>query len=170
MGIGIVMTCCLFGLSAVGCIEDNSTVNKTDDPNVSLFECRDGLEYDMCMYLENLTQVEGGWEDDGAFIPTITTFAFTFCVGITGNLLVLFALLGDRKARNVTSSFLVSLAIADLVFLCICVPYEVGIKMRKEWVAGEAVCKLFGFIEMLSAAASVLNLTAVSVERVRDQS
>ena len=85
--------------------------------------------------------------------------------GVTGNFLVIFALVGDKKARNATSAFLVSLAAADLVFLLVCLPYDTATKMTGFWRGGKPLCKLSGFAEMLSAAASILNLTAVSVER-----
>ena len=128
-------------------------------------QCPVGQKHETCMYLEDLSPVRQSWVDDPAFLPTTIIYGFAFVLGITGNTLVIFALLGDRKAHNVTSSFLVSLALADLVFLIVCVPYDLGIKMKAHWAGGLALCKIFGFVEMLSAAASVLNLTAVSVER-----
>lgn len=64
-----------------------------------------------------------------------------------------------------TASFMVSLAVADLLFLLICVPYEVVRMLIAYWDSGSALCKLSGTVEMLSALASVLNLIAVSVER-----
>ena len=123
------------------------------------------LDYQYCVYQEDLTPIRQSWAEDSAFLPTTIVYSLAFVLGVTGNTLVMFALLGDRKARNVTSSFLVSLALADMVFLLVCVPYDLGIKMQLEWAGGMALCKIFGFVEMLSAAASVLNLTAVSVER-----
>ena len=86
-------------------------------------------------------------------------------MGVLGNALVIFSLLVDRKSRNVTSSLLVSLAVADLVFLLVFVPYEAAVKMAASWVGGVVLCKLSGFAEMLSAVASILNLTAVTAER-----
>ncbi len=88
-----------------------------------------------------------------------------FLSGVIGNFLVIFALVGDKKARNATSAFLVSLAAADLAFLLVCIPYETAAKMTGFWRGGRPLCKISGFVEMLSAVASILNLTAVSVER-----
>ena len=67
--------------------------------------------------------------------------------------------------RSTSLSFLVSLAIADVVFLLVCLPYELIVKLEAVWHGGLALCKLAGFVEMTTAAASVLNLTAVSIER-----
>ena len=126
-------------------------------------------KYDYSYYLpgEQIEQVRMKWTDDPAFLPTAIVYGVTFLVGVTGNALVVFALLGDKKSRNATSSFLVSLAIADLLFLLVCIPYETAAKLLQAgyWGGGIALCKLSGFVEMLSAAASILNLTAVSLER-----
>ena len=70
-----------------------------------------------------------------------------------------------HEGSSVTSSFLISLAVADLLFLLVCVPFEMTSRLAIVWAGGLALCKVAGFVEMLSAASSVLNLTAVSAER-----
>lgn len=126
----------------------------------------DTSNFDYFLYLEDLTSVRQKWTDDMAFLPAAIIYGLTFFFGVLGNTLVISALLCDRKSRSsVTSSFLVSLAVADLIFLVVCAPYEIVAKKSTGWVTGTAICKLAGFVEMLSAAASVLNLTAVSIER-----
>ena len=125
----------------------------------------DGMHVDFAYEVENLGQVQTPWTEDHAFWPTSITYSLAFLVGIIGNSLVVFALLANRKARNVTSSFLVSLAISDIIFLLLCVPYETVSKYTGVWAGGLALCKISSFVEMLSAAASILNLTAVSMER-----
>ena len=149
---------------------DNSS-NTIQDHKDYYYEIPDSLldreMFDYVHYLrgDDLERIEIEWPEDPAFLPTSITYGVTFILGITGNALVVFALLGDKKRRNATSSFLVSLAAADLLFLMICVPYEVSAKMAGYWSGGLALCKISGFVEMLSAVASILNLTAVSIER-----
>ncbi len=128
----------------------------------------DSSKFDYSYYLpgESIHQIKSDWTSDPAFLPTTLVHGLTFIVGVTGNVIVVFALLGDKKSRSATSSFLVSLAIADLLFLLVCVPYETVSKVYAGyWTSGLALCKISGFVEMLSAAASILNLTAVSLER-----
>ncbi|ESO87620.1 hypothetical protein LOTGIDRAFT_91668, partial [Lottia gigantea] len=98
-------------------------------------------------------------------IPVVTIYGAAFLIGLIGNTLVIFAMLGDRKSRSVTASFMVSLAIADLLYLMVCVPFETSRYFIGHWEIGPFLCKLSGYVEMLSALASVLNLTAVSIER-----
>jgi 7 transmembrane receptor (rhodopsin family) len=78
--------------------------------------------------------------------------------------------LNYRTGAGVTSSFLVSLAIADVIFLLVCVPHELTTRMIEAWTGGRMLCKLYGYVDMLSAFASVLNLVAVSVERSANDS
>lgn len=125
----------------------------------------DSSLFDYVLYIEDLDSIREEWAEDRAFLPAVLTYGFAFVVGVVGNLIVVCALVCDRKWRTVTSSFLVSLAAADVLFLVVCVPYEVVAKLTTGWTAGLAMCKLAGFVEMLSTAASVLNLTAVSIER-----
>uniref|UniRef100_A0A0P4VXT6 G-protein coupled receptors family 1 profile domain-containing protein n=1 Tax=Scylla olivacea TaxID=85551 RepID=A0A0P4VXT6_SCYOL len=72
---------------------------------------------------------------------------------------------GDRKSRNTTNLFLVSLSMADLLMLLLCVPLKTVYFFVVLWDSGGAACKVANYIMMLSFTASVLNLTAVSIER-----
>ena len=141
------------------CLSTNSGVGLPPPP-------KDPDNYDECCFFSgDLSTFRLPWSEDPAYWPTVITYGLTFVLGILGNGLVMFALLADRKSRNVTSSFLVSLAVADMTFLLICVPHDTVAKLSISWSGGPALCKIAGFVEMLSASASVLNLTAVSVER-----
>jgi len=84
---------------------------------------------------------------------------------VTGNIVVVVVLLTAKKSRSVTSTILVSLALSDIVFLAVCVPYEMWSKHIISWRGGVWLCKMATFVETLSATASVLNLTAVGIER-----
>lgn len=124
----------------------------------------DPAGFDYVFFMADLTDLRRTWIEDGAFVPTTLIYGLAFILGLVGNVLVIFALLLDKKWRSVTSSFLVSLAMADVVFLVVCVPYEMIIRLSSVWSGGMVLCKVAGFVEMLTASASVLNLTAVSIE------
>lgn len=64
-----------------------------------------------------------------------------------------------------TSVFLVSLAVADLLLLTIYLPLEVAHYFVVQWDKDGTVCKLAAYAESVSAFASVLNLVAVTFER-----
>ncbi|XP_021378857.1 cholecystokinin receptor type A-like [Mizuhopecten yessoensis] len=141
------------------------TTPNLNDELQRFYDSYEDMAYNRFEYpgeLENLRKV---WVREPHFIPTITVYGLTFLMGVIGNILVIFAVLGDRKARSVTSTFMVSLAAADMLFLVVCVPYETARYVVDHWTFGDVLCKFSGFVEMLSASASILNLSAVSVER-----
>lgn len=123
------------------------------------------VDIDYIQQLDDLSIVRNSLTDDKAFWPATIVYSLTFVTGLIGNLLVIFSLTGDRRSlHSVTAVFLVSLVLADLVLLTNA-PYEVAARFTGHWPFGVVLCKLSGFIEMLSSAAAVWNLTAVSVER-----
>lgn len=50
------------------------------------------------------------------------TFSITFIVGIIGNSLVLITILFQKQMRSTTNILILNLAIAELLFILICVP------------------------------------------------
>lgn len=117
------------------------------------------------LYFGDLSQLRKPWLTKAEFIPTVVIYGLAFLVGIVGNSLVIFAIVSDIKQRTNTTVFLLSLATSDILFLLVCVPYEISRHFIDHWQLGDVLCKLSGFIEMLTAVLTVLNLTIVSVER-----
>ncbi|CAI9728833.1 2-like peptide receptor [Octopus vulgaris] len=125
----------------------------------------DGTEdMDRIYYPGKIENLRKPWIQEPHFILTVIVYSICFIVGLIGNGLVVFAMCADKKNRSVTTSFLVSLALADLLFLMVCVPYEVTKSSIAHWSTGIFLCKFTGFIEMLTAVGSIFNLTAVSIE------
>jgi len=58
-----------------------------------------------------------------------------------------------------------SLAVSDLLLLLLCVPLETLQYFVFQWNEDGAVCKVTKFVEILSAAANILTMCAVSLER-----
>src|SRR6218665_2401292 len=105
------------------------------------------ISFDYSYYVPDLIGVQESGTDDRAFYPSIITYGLTFGLGLAGNLFVVVALFLDRKSQGVTSAFLVSLAFADVLFLVICVPYELINRFLFYWFGGRALCKVAGFTE-----------------------
>lgn len=105
------------------------------------------------------------WKIIPFFYLHLTTYLVTLVFGIIGNVAVIVLMAGDRKARNTTNMFLVSLSVADLLMLLLCVPLKIVHFFVVLWDSGGAACKIANYFMMLSFTASVLNLTAVSLER-----
>ncbi|XP_050728245.1 allatostatin-A receptor-like isoform X2 [Eriocheir sinensis] len=118
-----------------------------------------------CLPLDDPMEMTKPHKANPSFVPIVVTHALTFLLGVSGNSIIVFSMAKDKGTRNVTSWFLVSLAVADLLLLLLCVPLET--LQYFLWTPNYTlpVCKLSSYFELLSAVASVLNLTAVSLER-----
>nr|XP_006815137.1 PREDICTED: cholecystokinin receptor-like [Saccoglossus kowalevskii] len=99
------------------------------------------------------------------WLPTVIVYTVTFIVGLIGNILVLFAIQRCRRLRNVTNTFLASLATADLIIIVIVIPFQTPTYFQPTWELGEMMCKLLSYLTLLSSSCSVFMLTALSVER-----
>ncbi|XP_045119412.1 cholecystokinin receptor type A-like isoform X2 [Portunus trituberculatus] len=105
------------------------------------------------------------WKFIPFFYLHITIYCVTLLLGVVGNVAVIILMAGDRKSRSTTNMFLVSLSVADLLMLLLCVPLKTVYFFVVLWDSGGAACKVANYVMMLSFTASVLNLTAVSLER-----
>lgn len=110
------------------------------------------------------------WPKDPAYFRTAVMYGTVLGIGFFGNLLVVVALLhrscmADKKEKVMTMSFLVSLAFADIIFLAFCIPFVVFVQLKVSWSGGDTLCKVAYFIQLASATSSILNLTAVTIER-----
>ena len=116
-------------------------------------------------YNGDINKLKKPWLKESSFIPTVIIYGLAFLIGIGGNGLVIFAVTGDYKQRTNTTMFLVSLATSDILFLLVCVPYEMTRHFIDNWQLGTFLCKFSGFVEMVTTTLTLLNLTIVSVER-----
>lgn len=116
-------------------------------------------------YYGDLSQLRKPWLTETDFIPTVIIYGLAFIIGIIGNSLVIFAIVGDIKQRSNTTMFLLNLATSDILFLLVCIPCEISRHFIDHWKLGEFLCKFSGFVEMTTAVLTVLNLMSVSLER-----
>ena len=115
--------------------------------------------------MDNPEEMLKPWIINPMFFNIIITHSVTFLFGLVGNVVVVVVMVGDKKSRNVTNLFLVSLAVADLLLLLVYAPLETLQYFVMQWDEDAAVCKLAMFALLQSAVVSVLNLSAVTLER-----
>lgn len=87
--------------------------------------------------------------------------------GMIGNILVIIVLWQQqRRSHRITGSyFLINLAIADILASGNLIFMLSTIINGGEWIFGEHVCKLNGFLTVLFGATSLLTLCAISINR-----
>ncbi|VDI71296.1 allatostatin receptor [Mytilus galloprovincialis] len=99
----------------------------------------------------------------GFILPII--YGLTIPVGCLGNLLVIIAVCSQRQKRNTTDILIVNLAVVDILFIMVYVPYLVTTYFKGSWVLGDFVCKLSNYILYVSATISVYTLVMMSLDR-----
>jgi len=105
------------------------------------------------------------------FSQSLTLFAatsaiFLCLVGVTGNLLTVVALTRDKKLRQqATTTFVISLAISDLLFCAINLPLTAARYIQQEWTLGPVLCRMFPFFFYGNVAASLMSMVAITINR-----
>ena len=115
----------------------------------------------------------GKVEQSGTFTFSVplTNFAASAAViltlvGVIGNLLTVLALFKDKKLRaKATTSFVISLAVSDLLFCAINLPLTAVRYFHQEWILGEQLCRVFPFFFYGNVAASLMSMVAVTINR-----
>ena len=100
-------------------------------------------------------------------VTLITTNTLVGLLGTLGNLLVCVAVATNPRLRRCSNFLLASLAIADLIATMICEPLFVEILIKRTFYNHCAlrVERLYFFISNFSAAASVVHMSAISIDR-----
>ncbi|GLG96566.1 Pyrokinin-1 receptor [Gryllus bimaculatus] len=99
-------------------------------------------------------------------VPVTAVYAAIFVSGLLGNVGTCVVIARNRHLHTATNYYLFSLAVSDLLLLLAGLPPEVyGIWSRYPYVFGEAFCVLQSYAAETSANATVLTITAFTVER-----
>ncbi|XP_037535025.1 neuromedin-U receptor 2 [Nematolebias whitei] len=100
------------------------------------------------------------------FFPVTTIYLLIFLTGLSGNLLTCAVIAKHKKMRNPTNFYLVSLAVSDLLVLMFGMPLEIyDLWENYPFRFGEGGCYFKTFLFETVCFASILNVTALSVER-----
>ncbi|XP_072011534.1 neuromedin-U receptor 2-like [Engystomops pustulosus] len=100
------------------------------------------------------------------FLPVSLTYLMIFLTGVAGNLLTCTVIAKHPKMRTPTNLYLFSLAISDLLVLVFGMPLETyEMWQNYPFPFGEGGCFFKTFLFETVCFASILNVTALSVER-----
>ncbi|XP_002718151.1 leukotriene B4 receptor 1 isoform X1 [Oryctolagus cuniculus] len=95
---------------------------------------------------------------------SIILLSTALVVGLPGNSFVVWSILKRMQKRSVTALLVLNLALADLAVL-LTAPFFLHYVARGTWCFGQAGCGLFYYICGVSMYASVLLITAMSLDR-----
>ncbi|GLD54554.1 C-C chemokine receptor type 9-like protein [Lates japonicus] len=105
-----------------------------------------------------------GWVRNfrGQYEPPL--FWIIFILGAVGNLLVVWIYTTVRnRLKTMTDVYLLNLAVADLLFLCM-LPFW-AVEATKGWDFGITLCKMVSAVYKINFFSSMLLLTCISVDR-----
>lgn len=117
--------------------------------------------------LERQKELYGPKRDSLAIvIPVTIMYTLIFISGVIGNISTCIVIKNNRSMHTATNYYLFSLAISDFFLLLSGVPQEMYYIWSKwPYVFGEAFCIVRGLLAETAANATVLTITAFSVER-----
>ncbi|KAI5711839.1 hypothetical protein M8J75_003460 [Diaphorina citri] len=99
-------------------------------------------------------------------IPMTALYSLILFTGLIGNVVTCIVIARNKHMHNATNYYLFSLAVSDLLLLVTGLPVEIYyIWSRYPYVFGETFCVLRGLAAETSANATVLTITAFTVER-----
>ncbi|XP_048397028.1 motilin receptor [Stegostoma tigrinum] len=98
-------------------------------------------------------------------IPVTTICIVLFIVGVTGNTLTVLIVRRYKDMKTTTNLYLSSMAMSDLlIFLCL--PFDLyRLWKYKPWLFGDFFCRFYQYINEGCTYATILHITALSIER-----
>jgi hypothetical protein len=96
----------------------------------------------------------------------ITCLALVIIIGtVSGNVLVVIAVLTERRLRKVGNSFIVSLAVSDLLVGLVVTPFAIAYQLMGTWRLGSSLCDMWVSLDVICCTASIMNLCVISFDR-----
>lgn len=127
----------------------------------------EGVIADYSYNAYNLTELYGPKRDPlYVVIPITFIYMIIFISGVIGNISTCIVISKNRSMHTATNYYLFSLAVSDFLLLLSGVPMEMySIWSKYPYIFGEVFCVLRGLAAEASANATVLTITAFTVER-----
>nr|XP_023015421.1 pyrokinin-1 receptor-like [Leptinotarsa decemlineata] len=130
---------------------------------------QENISTDLIEFLSNY-QNESDWGPRRDPLPIVITMSVLyitiFSSGVIGNISTCIVIARNKSMHTATNYYLFSLAISDLLLLISGLPPEIySIWSKYPYIFGEAFCVLQGFAAETSANATVLTITAFTIER-----
>ncbi|KAJ8418880.1 hypothetical protein AAFF_G00003790 [Aldrovandia affinis] len=121
---------------------------------------------DLCLSQKEYLEKYLGPRRSSSFLPVCVTYLLIFLVGAAGNTLTCTVIVRNKVMRTPTNYYLFSLAVSDLLVLLLGMPLELyEMWSNYPFLLGKGGCYFKTFLFEMVCFASILNVTALSVER-----
>ncbi|CAG9824796.1 unnamed protein product [Phaedon cochleariae] len=132
--------------------------------NNSLTNCSSNGSLDNVELVTNISDIIPYKERPETYVIPLLFFLI-FLIGVVGNGTLVIIFLKHRNMRNVPNTYILSLALADLLVILTSVPFTSIIYTMESWPWGELICKISETAKDISIGVSVFTLTALSADR-----
>ncbi|KAL7852651.1 hypothetical protein SRHO_G00184360 [Serrasalmus rhombeus] len=95
----------------------------------------------------------------------ILLYSLIFLISVFGNLVIIVVLMVNKRMRTVTNSFLLSLAVSDLMMAVFCMPFTLIPNLLEDFIFGAVMCKTVAYFMGISVSISTFSLVAIAIER-----
>ncbi|XP_065662446.1 dopamine receptor 1-like [Hydra vulgaris] len=85
--------------------------------------------------------------------------------GIILNIILIFVILSEKKLRSITNTYIVNMAIVDLLIATTVVPFDIDFMLRGNYPYGTILCGFKEVLFLFTLPSSVLNLMLLTLER-----
>lgn len=131
-------------------------VNNSANVSSTMSYENESLQYDNSTSGPDLEGEYRYWILALILFPLLTVF---------GNVLVVMSVYRERSLRTVTNYFICSLAVADIMVAVMVMPLAIYLEVTQIWLLSDILCDAWVASDVLASTASILNLTAISVDR-----
>ena len=100
----------------------------------------------------------------GIVLSVNLIYVLTSLSALIGNLLVI-KVYSNVRYPNKLKSFLINLAIADILNGCLCIPFNYTELLYGKWIVHRLMCPIAQFVQYICVYVSAVTLIAISVER-----
>lgn len=121
---------------------------------------------DVCVSEEDYLEKYLGPHRSSVFLPVCLIYLVIFLIGVVGNVLTCTVIVRNKVMWTPTNYYLFSLAVSDLLVLLLGMPLELyELWQNYPFLLGKGGCYFKTFLFETVCLASILNVTALSVER-----
>uniref|UniRef100_A0A8C7WP54 Neuromedin U receptor 1a n=1 Tax=Oryzias sinensis TaxID=183150 RepID=A0A8C7WP54_9TELE len=143
------------------CSPEQRCVNLTSGVNSSLIDLDNA-----CLTEKEYLEKYLGPRRSSVFLPVCLSYLVIFLVGVVGNMLTCTVIARNKVMWTPTNYYLFSLAVSDLLVLLLGMPLELyELWQNYPFLLGKGGCYFKTFLFETVCLASILNVTALSIER-----
>ncbi|KAJ8350808.1 hypothetical protein SKAU_G00259380 [Synaphobranchus kaupii] len=136
--------------------QSNSSLNSTANMTVEVVNAT------TCRNASVVPKLQPAGQKDSV---RILLYSLIFLLSVFGNLLIIAVLTLNKRMRTVTNSFLLSLAVSDLMMAVFCMPFTLIPNLLGDFIFGAAMCKIVTYFMGISVSISTFSLVAIAIER-----